>query len=98
MTARDANASTIYHICAEFNNIESLKFLFNKHYSNELMFCKNNAEDTIIHCALRNGNLEMVKLILNKLAEYNTSTEAILFSKNKLGQTCFHIGAQLVKI
>ncbi len=98
LTARDANENTIYHICAEFNNIESLKFLFQKHYLNDLVFCKNSSEDTILHCAIRNGNLEMVKLILNKLIEYNTSTEAILYSKNKLGQTCFHVGAQRVLI
>ena len=69
-----------------------MKYLFQKYYSNDLVFCKNNAEDTILHCALRNGNLEMVKLILNQLCEYNTSTENILFSKNRMGQTCFHIG------
>ncbi len=98
LTARDANENTIYHICAEFNNIESLKFLFQRHYLNDLVFCKNNSEDTILHCAIRNGNLEMVKLILNQLVEYNTSTEAILFSRNKAGQTCFHVGAQMVII
>lgn len=96
MNVKDGNGNSIYHICAEFNNMESLKYLFQKFYNNELAFSKNNAEETILHCALRNGNLEMIKLILNKLYEYNTSTENLLFTKNKHGQTCFHIAAQKV--
>ena len=42
----------------------------------------------------KNGNLEMVKLIVNKLYETNASVEEIMFSKNKEGQTCFHIAAE----
>ena len=36
----------------------------------------------------------MVKLIVNKLYETNASVEEIVFSKNKDGQTCFHIAAE----
>ena len=97
MNEKDGNGNSIFHICAEYNNTESLKYLFQKFYSHEMAFSKNNAEETILHCALRNGNLEMVKLILNKLYEYNTiQTENLIFTKNKHGQTCFHIAAQKV--
>ena len=36
----------------------------------------------------------MVKFILSKLYEYNSSIENILLSKNKFGQTCLHIACE----
>ena len=48
-------------------------------------------DETILHCALREGNLEIIKLILNKINESNLPSEPILFSKDKSGQTFFHV-------
>ena len=87
---KDINGNSMFHICAEFDNSESLKYLF-QFYSSDNIYSKNNLEDTILHNACRNGNLEMVKAILNKCEDSNAQIEEFLFSKNKDGQTCFHI-------
>ena len=87
---KDINGNTMFHICAEFDNSESLKYLFQTHSSDNI-YAKNNLEDTILHNACRNGNLEMVKAILNKCEDSSSQIEEFLFSKNKDGQTCFHI-------
>ena len=90
LTTRDKDGNSIYHICTEFDNDISLKYLLNN-YNTDIVYSKNNFEDTILHLACRNGNLEMVKLILNNLYESNVPTESIIFGKNRDGQTCFHI-------
>lgn len=80
-------------------NYNNYKFIINKQKIFLLLFLgvyaiKNSYEDTMLHSACRKGNLEMVKLIVNKLYETNAPVEEIMFSKNKEGQTCFHIAAE----
>ncbi len=44
-----------------------------------------------MHLACENGNLEIVKIVLNKLYDSNQQIDQFLFAKNRDGQTCFHI-------
>jgi ankyrin repeat protein len=94
---KDINGNSVYHICTEHDNAESLKYLLhvtNSQNDLNVYGIKNSFDDTILHSACRNGNLELVKLIMNKLNETNAPIEDILYSKNKDGQTCFHIAAE----
>ena len=96
LDATDCNGNTIYHICTENENFESLNYLIEKfNPNNELQVykIKNNTEDTILHSSCRKGNLEITNLIMNKLHETNSVYDELLFSKNKDGQTCFHVAA-----
>lgn len=44
-----------------------------------------------MHTAATNGNLDIIKMIIEKLSDGVSSIETYLISKNKEGQTCFHI-------
>jgi ankyrin repeat protein len=90
LDARDMNGNSIFHICIDSDNPESLKYL-TANYQTDVIFNKNNADETVVHSSCRNGNLEMVKMVLNKIYESNEMIEPFLYSKNKSGQTCFHI-------
>lgn len=95
--AIDSGGNSIYHICTEYDNADSLKYLFQKTNPNNdisVYGIKNSFDDTILHSACRNGNLEMLKLIMNKMYESNAPIDEILFSKNKDGQTCFHVASE----
>ena len=96
LDAADYNGNTIYHICTENENFKSLNYLFEKfNPNNELKFynVKNNAEETLLHSSCHKGNFEITNLIMNKLHETNTVFDELLFSKNKEGQTCFHVAS-----
>ena len=86
----DKNENSVYHIATMFENGESLRLLLDGH-DNDKILSKNDADDTILHCACRIGNVAMVKQILNKLYETNNSLDEFLLAKNKRGDTCFHI-------
>ena len=43
----------------------SIDYFWLNLYSIGLMSCENNMDETILHCALREGKREMIKLILN---------------------------------
>ena len=91
---KDIESNSIYHICAHFNNTESLKFLLTKFFAktSHLLYTKNKMDETVMHVACRQGNLEVIKMILNKIYETaNLSANALLYSQNKDGLTCFHI-------
>ena len=87
----DKNDNSIYHIATMFENGESLQLLIDSHNINDKILSKNDADDTILHCACRIGNVAMVKQILGKLYETNNSLDEFLLTKNKQGETCFHI-------
>jgi ankyrin repeat protein len=93
LDARDKDGNTVYHICAECDNAESLKYLLNSGvcFDKVSVLAKNAADETLMHSACRNGNLEMVKLVVNKLQEESVPIEAFLYGKNNAGQTCFHV-------
>ena len=86
----DKNENSIYHIATMFDNGEALMHLLDT-YTNDKIYSKNMLDDTILHCACRNGNVAMVKQILSKLYETNASLDSFLLTKNKEGETCFHI-------
>lgn len=91
LDCKDIEGNSIYHIIAKFNNTESLKYFLGKHFdaTREILFSKNNFDETVFHIACRFGHLEIIKMILNKLN--NTNYSSILNSKNLQGQTCIHI-------
>lgn len=43
LDTKDMDGNSIYHICARFNNVESLKFLLNKHFNqtSSVLYSKN---------------------------------------------------------
>ncbi len=86
----DKSENSVYHIATMFDNAESLKHILDN-FTSEKIFSKNLMEDTILHCACRNGNISMVKQIMAKLLESNVSLDSFLLSKNKDGDTAFHI-------
>jgi ankyrin repeat protein len=92
---RDIEGHSIFHICAMYNNAESLQFLINKYFAqkSELLFSKNNIDDSIFHISCRQGYLECIKIVMNKIFQSTASQSAnsLLFSQNKDGHTCFHI-------
>lgn len=94
--ATDNNGNSIYHICAQYDNAESLKYLYCKtdDYNDLSIYdVKNSNDDTILHLTSRNGNLEMTNFIVNKIYETKENADEILYAKNKYGQTCFHAAA-----
>ena len=96
LDATDCNGNTMYHVCTENENFESLNYLIEKFNPNnefKVYNIKNSTEETILHSSCRKGNLEITNLIMNKLHETNTVFDELLFSKNKDGQTCFHVAA-----
>lgn len=65
--ARDKDGNTVYHVAAEAENVDSLRHLFQLDESrDEVIFSRNNFDDSILHVACRNGNLEVIKLIVNR--------------------------------
>jgi ankyrin repeat protein len=48
LDAKDISGNSIFHICSEFDNGESLKFLF-QHYSTDIIYSKNNLEESVLH-------------------------------------------------
>ena len=94
LNTTDSNGNSIYHISAESDNFETLKYLIDKlNPQNELDFykIKNNFDETLLHLSCRKGNQQITNLIMNKLHETNKTYDELLFSKNKYGQNCFHI-------
>ena len=93
LNATDINGNTIYHICAEFNHYESLRFLLTRKGKKflEPIYLKNDNDETVLHIAADHENIEIIKLVLSKLYDGSMSTEIFLTSKNKQGKTFFHI-------
>jgi ankyrin repeat protein len=58
----------------------------------------NNDKDNVLHIACRYGNVEIIKQVINKLNNSQstiiTSNDQYLLSKNKDGYTCFHIACK----
>lgn len=92
LDTRDKDGNTIFHIAVDSDNVESLKYLLQLDAARcDLIYTKNNFDDTILHTCCRNGNLEILKLIVNNLFESNLPVEQLLYSKNRDGFTCFHL-------
>ena len=91
---KDANGNNVFHMCAEFNNVDSLKYLCKQYPTQSviLMSGKNNDEEGIFHIACRSGNLEIIKIVISLLSNQSCLLlDQSLLSKNTEGQTCFHV-------
>lgn len=65
--ARDKDGNTVYHVAAEADNVDSLRYLLlHDESKDDVVFARNNLDDSILHVACRKGNLESVKLIANR--------------------------------
>lgn len=65
--AKDKDGNTVYHVAAEAENVDSLRYLLLLEQSkDEVIFSRNNFDESILHVGCRNGNLEVVKLIVNR--------------------------------
>lgn len=90
---KDIDANTIYHLCAQFNNLDSLKYFLQKHFAktSEILVARNSQDESVLHVACRFGNLEVIKIVLQKIYDTNTPADSLLYSQNMNGQTCFHL-------
>jgi len=94
LNAIDTNGNSIFHVCAQNDNFESLKYLFEKlNPNNDINFynIRNFNDETILHVSCDKGNQEITNLIMNKLHETKKIYDDLLFSKNKNGQNFFHV-------
>jgi ankyrin repeat protein len=97
VNVRDKDGNSIYHICAERNNIDSLSYLLEKNILNkEMLMSKNSAYENVLHVACKSGNMEIVKLIMSACTAASDeptslSSDALLFGKSKEGYIPFHL-------
>lgn len=89
----DKNKSSIFHLCAEYGNERAFNFLVDKYFKKheDLIFSKNNRDETVFHTACKHGNLDIIKKLHEKLTSSKFYTENFLFNKNRDGYTCFHL-------
>ncbi len=89
---KTSNGSSIYHKCAEFNNVIAFKYSLKNFYSSnpQLLISKNVLENTVLHTAALSGSLEIIKLVCEHLKS-SSGLEQFLYSKNTDGQTFFHL-------
>ena len=89
---RTENANSIYHKCAEFNNVLAFKYSIRNFYATNpnLLVSKNILENTVIHTACSFGNLDIIKLAYESLRN-SSSLDKFLYAKNTYGQTFMHI-------
>lgn len=66
LNAVDNEGNTCIHLCARFNNVESLRYLLKMSKFLDVIFVANNSRELPLHVAAKNGNLEVFKLILGK--------------------------------
>ena len=94
LTQTDLNGNTVYHVCAETNNFEAMRFLLTRKdvKYQQALYINNHNHDHVIHTACAHGNLEIIRLVLSKLNDdFLISTETYLSQFNTQGYTCFHI-------
>jgi ankyrin repeat protein len=92
--ALDSNGNTVYHVCAEMNHFESLRYLLTRKEKKYLepIYVRNKDENTVLHTACLHGHLEIVKLVMVRIySGFGTSTESFLQAKNNDGSSCFHL-------
>lgn len=90
------NNYSIYHLCIKYSDNKSLQMLLGKKEKKyqEPLFIKSKKNETPIHLACQLGNLEAVKLLMNKLnSDLIQSVDLFLKEKNKNGSTCFHLAS-----
>jgi ankyrin repeat protein len=88
------NNYSIYHLCVIYSDFESLNILLNKNERKyqEPLYIKSRNDETPFHLACQLGQIESVKLIMDKLNNVAIQTiEPFLKSQNKDGRTCLHL-------
>ncbi|CAL5397921.1 unnamed protein product [Camellia sinensis] len=94
-TALDGDARTPLHLAAMKGNLDVLKMLFEAslYGPHELMNVKDVAGNTILHLAVRNKKLQVVKYLLDKIekAEKTESRINAVNAVNNCGYTAYDI-------
>jgi ankyrin repeat protein len=88
------NNYSIYHLCIKYSDNKSLQILLGKKEKKyqEPLFIKSKKNETPLHLACQSGNLEALKILMNKLNnDLIQSVDLFLKEKNKNGSTCFHL-------
>lgn len=88
----------LLHLCAQETNIESFKYLLSLIDKKLIWKSESSKSNNILHIATQNNNFEFVVEALKLLKGYLTNkdiNEKLIFAKNNLGQTCFHIAASV---
>lgn len=94
LDAIDSSGNTVYHVCAELNNFESLRYMLTRKEKKYLepVYLRNKNDNTVLHTACTHGHLEIVKLVMVRIySGFGTSTEAFLLAKNIDGLSCFQL-------
>lgn len=93
LDAKDINGNSVYQLCAEYNNVNCFHYFLKNHFENspKFLLSVNNKEETVLHTACRFGNIEIVKLVYEKVNESSLNLEKFLYMRNDSRQTCFHI-------
>lgn len=88
------NNYSIYHLCVLSSDIESLNVLLNRTEKRffEPLFFKSKLNETPMHLACKLGNLEAMRLIMNKMILTSAHlVQTYLSGKDTNGRTCFHL-------
>lgn len=81
LEAKDKEGNTVYHLAVDNDNVESLRYLLMLEQSKaDVIFARNNSDETILHAACRIGNLEVVKLILNRYISFQNKNKIKSFA------------------
>jgi ankyrin repeat protein len=95
LEAKDPDGNSVYHICAELNNFESIRYLITRKepkFQSALFNINKHNGNSVLHIACEHGNLEIIRLVFTSIDELShLLTEEFIKSKNKNGHTCFHI-------
>jgi hypothetical protein len=62
LMAVDSQGNSIYQLCAQFNNIESLRFCLTRKDPRffDPLYIRNTTKENVIHTASREENLEVI--------------------------------------
>ncbi len=94
--AQDPDGDSIFHVCAQYNNVESLRFLLKNPQFSNTIFIKNKKLQTPLHIAATNGSIDIMKMIIAKFYDGTfDAKEAYLVTKDDLGRTCLHLACEL---
>lgn len=94
---------SLFYVCAENNNLDALEYLFDifeRKYKRDsekketllkqiISLAYEPDENTVFHLAAQKSNLELIKYLIEKCPFVVTG--GILFKKNRVEQSCFHL-------
>lgn len=89
--AQDNDGNTVFHICAQYGNVESVRLLLKNKSFLPTLFIKNKLQQTALHIAGDNGGIDSMKMIIEKFYDGSLDAkESFLMDKDHLGRTCFN--------